>query len=87
MNRYIVKIDIKGEGSLLFLVFSDESADFVQETIEESQKEFHFSSACDLMDYICSTYDFQWADFEPDICYEIQPCEGDEDQSCDGNEE
>lgn len=56
MNRYIVAIHrTDDEDPLLFLVFADDTREYVNQVIIEAQKEFHFLDCCDLMDYVCDT--------------------------------
>ena len=45
--------------------------EYVNEVIIEAQKEFHFSDCCELMDYVCDTYDFKWEDFSYDISFDM----------------
>lgn len=55
MNRYIVEIKREDdEEPWLFLVFSEETREYVKEVLIEAQKEFHFSDTCELMDYKCA---------------------------------
>lgn len=57
MNRYIVAINrADDEDAWLFLVFADDTREYVNEVIIEAQKEFHFSDCCELMDYVCDTW-------------------------------
>ena len=72
MNRYIVAIHrIDDEDPLLFLVFADDTREYVNQVIIDVQKEFHFLDCCDLMDYVCDTYDFKWEDFSYDISFDM----------------
>ena len=72
MNRYIVAIHrTDDEEPLLFLVFADDTREYVNQVIIEAQKEFHFLYCCDLMDYVCDIYDFKWEDFSYDISFDM----------------
>lgn len=72
MNRYIVAIHrTDDEDPLLFLVFADDTREYVNQVIIEAQKEFHFLDCCDLMDYVCDSYDFKWEDFSYDISFDM----------------
>lgn len=72
MNRYIVAINrADDEDAWLFLVFADDTREYVNKVIIEAQKEFHFSDCCELMDYVCDTYDFKWEDFSYDISFDM----------------
>jgi len=73
MNRYIVEIKrADDEEPWLFLVFSEETREYVKEVIIEAQKEFHFLDTCELMDYVCDAYDFRWEDFAYDISLDME---------------
>lgn len=73
MNRYIIEIKREDdEEPWLFLVFSEETREYVKEVIIEAQKEFHFSDTFELMDYVCDTYGFRWEDFAYDISLDME---------------
>lgn len=72
METYIVKITMSSDDEpWSFLVHSDETKEYVTLLISETQKEFHFDNPCDMMDYVCDTYDFKWEYIPPEINIEL----------------
>lgn len=71
--RYLIKMSVGNRIKTIFemYVYTDERKEYLEEVIKNSQKEFNFDSVCDLMDYVCDTYDMEWTDVIPDVEMEL----------------
>lgn len=72
MNRYIIAINEKdSKEPVLFLVFAEDTREYVSQVISEAQNELNYTDCCDLMDYVCDTYGYRWEDFSYDILFDM----------------
>ena len=71
--RYLIKISVGNRIKTVFemFVYTDESIEYLEKIIKDTQKELYFDSICDLMDCVCDTYDMEWTDVIPDIEMEL----------------
>lgn len=71
--RYLIKISVGNRIKTVFemYVYTDERKEYLESVIKDCQRELHYESVCDLMDYICDTYDMEWTDVIPDIEMEL----------------
>ena len=67
-DSYVIELKTtKDPEPYLFLVYAEETKEYVKRAIKESQNDFLFESACDLIEYVCDAYGFRYEDFTPDI--------------------
>lgn len=74
MNKYTLKIKTTFNNEpdyWRFIIFSDETIEYVTSVISSISAKINFESPVDLMDYVCENYHWKWEDFEYDIEIEV----------------